>query len=68
MLPLPRGILPCAVRRLSTETYLASLCDEDTSRIVAMAALATQDGRLRFATAGMELKVWQQEPLTQTTA
>ena len=46
--------------------YLASLCDEDTSRIVAMAARKTQDGLLRFATAGMELKLWTQKPQTDS--
>lgn len=54
-------LLCCSVRSLSDEKYLCSLCDEETSLIVAMAASNSQeDGGVTMVTGGMQLKVWKQ--------
>lgn len=50
----------CLVRSLPDEKYLCSLCDEETSLIVAMAASCSQDGGITMVTGGMQLKIWKQ--------
>ena len=57
-----------SVRHLPDEKYLCSLCDEGTSRIVAVTCTPSYphgDG-VTIVTAGMELRVWKQTTKTET--